>query len=744
MRLASLLLCLLMLVIAGTLHAFAADAAADTLPAVPPHGGSLPPQGPHQRFAKNQLGDTIQLGELDNPANPYVGRYDEVDRWHWDNWVPQLNDEEQQSLRLWPMSEERKAFEAKYPEGWSFRSMQVDEQGWLIPRTVQMTKVPSYDYSMGAKTIREYVQKINERSHDYVGPPADWQKRYFIWAVGVFPQEWVDRERHESDLIEARAWPPIPNWLGDNPPLSAVFAPNGDILTYGPLGLTYIKDPDRLYQQNPEGETWYRYSADGKLLSTFTPRVPSYYPGGRWEDVYADWAALLKLVAASTPNVNLQSYPGGGQVVTVYEQVPDENLPHTYYNRTTDMLAAYDFMGNPVDLDAPLPQLDWRVGNRIDREQIARVYKAQVELGITQPHLPSPWAGTSHGPVVVDSAPRQPRRFAYKWPQGRLPAAQPGAPEILELKPLDSPDNPYRGQYGPWDKWIMDQFGKSNPKQDQKMNEQMMRRNEEMQKARKENRKPDPKLLEMDYYQYDPSDPWKNYMMMADSNGYVLPYLQAQIRQQGQPIFERDWREPYTSTHDPNADMLQFAGGGIMPAELQLQLDDALKRTHPLQPIPPVPDWLAAAPPYSVIFVPNGDVLTYGELGSWQEGWDKLPKEQRKAAGGWYRYSSSGELLGQVTGQGSGILQLYNPLAPSLEMSGKAQGFQVESPAGYLIWRQPVEKGGAAVAAWDYDGTPLDLSRPLKRAPGMWSSYTWEEVKYKLEAEQLRRSQPSN
>ena len=65
-------------------------------PLTPPPGASVPVAGEQQRFAKNQLGQLIGLHPIDDPANPYAGKYSASDRWYYEHYVAGVTPEEEQ------------------------------------------------------------------------------------------------------------------------------------------------------------------------------------------------------------------------------------------------------------------------------------------------------------------------------------------------------------------------------------------------------------------------------------------------------------------------------------------------------------------------------------------------------------------------------------------------------------------------------------------------------------------------
>jgi hypothetical protein len=409
------------------------------------------------------------------------------------------------------------------------------------------------------------------------------------------------------------------------------------------------------------------------------------------------------------------------------------------WGNPVEVLAIYDLQGNLVDPDTPWKETQY-VGSVLPRSMIEQMYKAQVEIGLSDPAAQSPFEGTHEGPVAVDPAPRQRPILARKNIQ--VPHERggwtSGGEEVIHVKPLDDPDNPYRGQYGPWDQWIMQQHGIRNPREDAHMQEQSRRMTEEMRKAQEEGRKPQTSGM---WRGYVPTldDPWTRFSMRVDEQGFVVPLL---LREEEQ-LKVRKAREqrpaPSIYLQDPPAPQFRIEGGGIMPPEIAAPLLQEIK-ARGLREFPPEPPaWMKAAPPHTFMVMPNGEYVTNGALGSWKENWQQEQMQPveggvkiDRASRGWYRYSADGELLGSVP-EGS-WLQLFNPNYASLELSGKSQGYDAYEYGGYLIWvKQGAPEaplagdGGTIVAKWDYLGNPVASDAPLTY-PWKARFWSWDEV----------------
>lgn len=625
------------------------------------------------------------------------------------------------------MTAECLEFQATYPENWAVHRAYVDNDGWLVPWRVNAEKS---DVDGGPKlTISQEIMSWNNRPGEAKPNPA-----FFFWAAGVRPPEYNAEAQQFYKDQQAKRLPPIPAWLGEHPPIGTVFVPNGEILTYGELDLHFQPDPrGPMYSNMREGLKWYRYTRDGYLLGTYD-LGGRFYDQGDWRNIYADWAAMEAQMRSKGMEVSGWSTSGGYKAYVQREKTdPEDPEAYRFGPKVTRILAAYDYAGNPVDPETTVVGWLTPLATQWPQETIASAYKIQKELGVADT-IQSPWLGGEHGPVIVDPAPQLPPRVAYKnsYEQNADGSFKNNSRSII-VKPLDDPGNPYKDKYGAWDYWALEHFGMQNPKWNEMWQAQRKAAEAELKKAKEEKRKPDPKILQREgTIPSDPNDPWKHFDMYVDDNGYVIPKVQqrAQTEQRWRNAYsDYDLRKPI-ETQLPSESPFTFQAGGEMPKEME----DAMHAAEQAALEPDgirVPDWLAAAPPRWVIFVPNGEIVT-SELGVYDPDEYNKPEAERKKGSGWYRYSADGKLLGHVDGEKVSWQQLYTPQIPALEMSGKSQGYYVDNALGYLIWRKPKDQGGDAVSAWDYDGTPLPLDQPLRRPRGVLRMYQWAEVMWQM------------
>jgi hypothetical protein len=181
----------------------------------------------------------------------------------------------------------------------------------------------------------------------------------------------------------------------------------------------------------------------------------------------------------------------------------------------------------------------------------------------------------------------------------------------LEVRGLDEPQNPYREQYGEWDRWLFEHPGEPD----------------ETQAAE----------LRMDRL----PENWVCESVMVDDYGYPIPVLVS---------LHNELRQIAAGKHPIDKDSYRYEAWGEMPLELWHEYHAAELRVY-AQYISVIPAWLAENPPLVARIWTDGSVTTHGPLGSWNGEGDVVPMED----GGWthlsdpyYRYSPDGVLLCQT------------------------------------------------------------------------------------------------
>lgn len=240
------------------------------------------------------------------------------------------------------------------------------------------------------------------------------------------------------------------------------------------------------------------------------------------------------------------------------------------------------------------------------------------------------------------------------------------------LMALDDPDNKYAGQYSELDQWI---FEHSIAKEEKSVSliDQKLASGEPITGAdlRPQN--------------------WHEFMVPLDAQGCMTPlsmYLEAVNQSMSEGI---DWDTSYTGEY--------IYAEGELSSELAIEAD-RLVGEFSAKYAPVVPRWLAVNPPEFAIFMPNGDIVTRGNLGkaamfnSVTRRYELTEPEPNS----FYRFNANGDLLG-TTAMENGYLYLTRDELP-VETT-ELQNIEW----GYL---QAVDASGSTLATYDYDGTPVN------------------------------------
>lgn len=256
---------------------------------------------------------------------------------------------------------------------------------------------------------------------------------------------------------------------------------------------------------------------------------------------------------------------------------------------------------------------------------------------------------------------------------------------FVNFKPLDDKNNPYRDQYQDWDRWLVGncngvQRGIASYASDAvTMKGQML------------------------------------FTTILDDNGYLVPVIEFQRKS------ERARKDRTEESFISNSVYIT----GVGPV-VQDMLDRFIAQADEVRAsfYPRIPDWLGSNPPLAAVLLPNGEVVTQGQLGS---GMSKItapstsspdPQSTKaaKAGGccggndpnkGWFRYSAAGEPLG-FTNKPVWWFLYYDA-----EVNGLPPGAMSGRSDGYAIFKDP--ETGALLSVYDYDGTKLDAVEPPLR-----------------------------
>jgi hypothetical protein len=658
-------------------------------------------------------GSSIAVRPLDDPANPYRGQYSALERWvvqhaeSFEHWHERALAEQQQ------ISAEAVAKGLQGPVAGPDTTLFVfvDSNGWVKAEQAQ----PSYrDPWREPGTPHDVLN----RTRALPAAPAVQTLSYFIPApLADLPAELKAYKQETRERWKAASLPPIPAWLGSRPPLRAIFMPNGDVVTYGPLNLHYAP---RLPEQAddwrpldvPAGEIWYRYSAAGRLLGQ---HGPEHVYGNPWFSLY--WPQLEQTLAAF-PRAGREldvTYSGYWVALTdpMRLEPPDFKLPDI------QVYAAWSYSGQPLDLASNVPDEIGGLMRQAEQRTLAEVYALQVKYGLTDQQAVSPYAGQPDGPLAVDPAPRP-------WPA--MASGVRGGPDYVRMLDPQAEANPYRGTYTSWDAWVWQQRNavKPGPRKVWSGNDPSGFKGEPL-----------------DFY-----DTWRELWLPVDDNGALPPLAQAGLIE-ARARLERDHRQVGGDWR--NWKYNTVAQGELDAGQWTALLGEKLRLALPLYPA--VPEWLEAQPAVEVIFVPNGDIVTYGPRGSFDMSPGVAPDERNRAgrAAALYVYAPDGQPKGTVEA-GQSWVSFYRAPALNAQLdAARAAGRTVEENDGItLVFAGPlyaqdekrhwhsVVPPPALLEAYAWDGTPLDISQPLTLPDYHGVMLPWHEVQWVHDVRALR------
>ena len=216
------------------------------------------------------------LRPLDDPDNPYQGRYSEIDYW----CLAHADPDEAQLMQYWA---------GTAPQDYQVINAVVDRDGFLVPQlevyrlNIILAHLPDgEEFQRGEYTYLDVDSVM-------VHPDSNKCMRSFHAGGVVTPGL---RESFEAGICERMApyVPAVPDWLAADPPLVALLMYDGEIATYGEPG---SDDGGLLSVHGAEqaaAEPWLRYSQSGDLLGRAEPPtswVALYFPD--YQELRADY-----------------------------------------------------------------------------------------------------------------------------------------------------------------------------------------------------------------------------------------------------------------------------------------------------------------------------------------------------------------------------------------------------------------------------------------------------------------------
>lgn len=239
----------------------------------------------------------------------------------------------------------------------------------------------------------------------------------------------------------------------------------------------------------------------------------------------------------------------------------------------------------------------------------------------------------------------------------------------VSVQPLDAPGNPYAGMYDDWDEWTYDNAS-SQPR---------------------------------DYKTGDRPADMVTLVGRVTMAGYLVPHLEYE-RLRHESIKDGTWE-----SFDNQFAMI-YAEGQYEQGKLDHKYLESQRVAAKY--FPEIPSWLVASPPAGgAMLFPNGDVVTYGLLGS-ADG----PDAETCGGGSgfpWCRYSADGELIRTST------LSWWNCYYEPGESNMPEGTPKMNRIDGYVYFTD--HNDDDVLSVWDYDGTRLESAIPP--APRDWHPF---------------------
>jgi hypothetical protein len=248
------------------------------------------------------------------------------------------------------------------------------------------------------------------------------------------------------------------------------------------------------------------------------------------------------------------------------------------------------------------------------------------------------------------------------------------AGRAISIKPLDDPRNPYKDQYGPWDRWLYENL---EPVENSGAGDSVANTMEQLK--------------------HDISQPntWTGLRGQVTAEGYLVPLTVVHKR------FED--RCGAGTVEQSSTDERWVIAKGMMDPECYAAMHQSTDRISAAY-YHTIPDWLIKNPPSSAMLLPNGDVITNGLLNDTSQ-----PSSKDCCGGGgssiFARYDLNGNLISTVKGRHWWYLYYEG------KESNPPDGMMVASRDGFVEFTSPNQ--AEVLSRWDWNGKRLDLSQQV-------------------------------
>jgi hypothetical protein len=307
---------------------------------------------------------TIPVASLDDPANPYWGKYSKLDRWVIDNYSYYVTNENYSTLQLaMPNIEQElkaKGLDVDIVTYQSFVELDATGQkAYLVPILAFTAGSPSL---FGAGTLGEAFLSTKSRQVD--------DSRPYFWSIGIQDPAALMEYREAISAWMAPVYPKIAGWMVD-------VGHEGDKYSFLPDGGIVIAVPEAKDDLSKRQSQLIRYDAAGNVLKQAAGD-------------YAIWCDAILYDAArgpQSPYFTRKQHPEpSGRNAGTSNNMASTGRYTAFINPERDgFLAVIDYWQGkvltPADTDLTQLKTDpYPYFEMVDYAEIVRVHKAQQKL----------------------------------------------------------------------------------------------------------------------------------------------------------------------------------------------------------------------------------------------------------------------------------------------------------------------------------------------------------------------------
>lgn len=299
--------------------------------------------------------------ELDDPANPYHGMYEDFDRWAFERILGRATSE----YFIEVMPHMYSWYTARsLPEGWAGSICSMDQQGNLVPLWLGTLR----DRGQLPRRLRDIP--CQGGGIDISAPETQLPSEELLRVCAPFGEFPHTIAGEVTELLDIQEYPLVPDWLARNPPLAVLFVPNGDLLFYGEPGQLPTPPPLQSHQG------FSLYSADGHFLRR-CPELGENISLIDWQPLY--WPRFRDF-KAQAEMADLSLYDDDGYCILL-RRGPGPGF------RPEEVVGVWDYDGRPLDPDAAYPAERRHMGEWfVWAWRLSQIYAEQQHYKLLKAH----------------------------------------------------------------------------------------------------------------------------------------------------------------------------------------------------------------------------------------------------------------------------------------------------------------------------------------------------------------------